>query len=248
MLIQADDRLGRRDLPCSSPSGGTIGSVLIFALSVSLAGCGGGETVGEALGYEQTGPDEMTVIKRPPLTVPPDYNLRPPRPSDPSSDADSASKAARETLVGPSSELASEVPAAPADQTEASGPSSAELTSAQERAKATLIGEQRYQKSPPLIDDDGQIAAATTESAPSAGQTALLSRTNRVERDLDALDETRSENRVDGVLLRRLLAWQPPAANQKTTGADSASVSKSGDIVKIVRREQNPVSAGSDSK
>ena len=171
----------------------------------------------------------MTVVKRPPLTVPPDYNLRPPRPSDPSSDADSASKAARETLVGPSSELDPEVPTAP-DQTEASSSSSAEPTSAQERARATLIGEQRYQKSPPLIEDDGQITATTTESAPSAGQTALLSRTNRVERDLDALDETRSENRVDRVLLRRLLAWQPPAANQKTTGADNASVSKSGEI------------------
>lgn len=246
MLIQVKDRLGRRNLLCSSQSGGFIGSALILALSVGLAGCGGGETVGEAMGYEQTGPDEMTVIKRPPLTVPPDFNLRPPRPSDPSSDADSASEAARETLIGPSSELAPETPKVP-DQT-AENEASATLASAQESAKAILTGEQQYQKSPPLLEKKEQVAAAIVENEPSAGQTALLSRTNRVERDLDALDETRSENRVDGALLRRLITWQPPTADQKTADTNSSDVPKSGNIVKIVRREQIPVVAGTGSE
>ena len=69
-------------------------------LALGLSGCGRGETAQEVLGYEQTGPDEMAVIKRPPLIVPPDYNLRPPRPNDQASESAAASTAARNTLIG----------------------------------------------------------------------------------------------------------------------------------------------------
>jgi hypothetical protein len=65
-----------------------------------LSACGGGETVGEAMGYELKGPDEMAVIKRPPLTVPPDYNLRPPRSGEEVASANGASQTARRTLLG----------------------------------------------------------------------------------------------------------------------------------------------------
>ena len=78
-----------------------MSAVVGLTLSSLLSACGGGgETVGEALGYELTGPDEMAVIKRPPLTVPPDFNLRPPRPGKEATAATDASRTARQTLLG----------------------------------------------------------------------------------------------------------------------------------------------------
>jgi len=43
----------------------------------SMAGCGG---VGKSLGFGKQSPDEFAVVRNAPLTVPPDYTLRPPRP------------------------------------------------------------------------------------------------------------------------------------------------------------------------
>ena len=48
----------------------TIGACLM------LAACG--DDASEAFGYGKSAPDEFTVISRPPLILPPDYNLRPP--------------------------------------------------------------------------------------------------------------------------------------------------------------------------
>lgn len=223
-------------MPCPWRSGGTAATALCLAMTLGLGGCGGGETVGEALGFEQSGPDEMNVIKRPPLTVPPDYNLRPPRPNEPRSEAEAASDAARETLLGPSSSAAPETSGA---------------TNAAEEAKATLIGisrqagadtgedGQRYDKSPPIPSGGEQVARAETGAASSAGQSALLSRTDRVERNLDALDETRDENRVDGALLRRLIAWEPA---EDASAQDADGDGKPDAVVQVVRREQKPVS------
>ena len=44
-----------------------------------LAACGG--DTGRILGLEKTKPDEFAVVSRAPLTLPPDYGLRPPDPS-----------------------------------------------------------------------------------------------------------------------------------------------------------------------
>ena len=48
----------------------TIGTCLM------LAACG--DDASDAFGYGKSAPDEFTVISRPPLILPPDYNLRPP--------------------------------------------------------------------------------------------------------------------------------------------------------------------------
>ncbi len=46
-------------------------------LSLALAGCGQG-SVKETLGLDRKPPDEFRVVARPPLSVPPDFSLRPP--------------------------------------------------------------------------------------------------------------------------------------------------------------------------
>jgi len=43
-----------------------------------LMGCGNGADLKETLGLNREGPDEYRVVPRPPLSVPPEFNLRPP--------------------------------------------------------------------------------------------------------------------------------------------------------------------------
>lgn len=85
-------------------SGGTgdrrIGWALAPALlCLSLAACGGG-TVQESLGLVRSAPDEFQVVSRAPLSLPPDYDLRPPRPGAPGPSEVTTQDAAREALIG----------------------------------------------------------------------------------------------------------------------------------------------------
>lgn len=52
----------------------------LVAVCAAASGCAG---AGKALGVEKNAPDEFRVVTRAPLTLPPDYSLRPPRPGDP---------------------------------------------------------------------------------------------------------------------------------------------------------------------
>lgn len=247
-------------MPCRCRSGQVAFTTLGLVLALGLSGCGGGDTIGDAMGFDRKGPDEMTVVKRPPLIVPPDFNLRPPRPGEARSDATTASNAARETLVGPAAAPATDGTVEPS-LTSSNGASSSNVADAATRAEATLTGQpvstdanevsaeqdlqdqQLYQKSPPLLPKEERVAEAKAKTEPSAGQSALLSRSDKVERDLDALDERQGKNRVDGALLRRLIAWKPPAedaAKKVAEGAEGDETPKQ--AVQIVRREQTPIS------
>jgi hypothetical protein len=53
--------------------------LIVSGMVLALAGCGGGD-VRQALGIDRTAPDEFQVVTRAPLSVPPTYDLRPPRP------------------------------------------------------------------------------------------------------------------------------------------------------------------------
>jgi hypothetical protein len=50
---------------------------VLVALGLSLAGC---DSIRNAAGISKEAPDEFAVVTKAPLVVPPDYNLRPPRP------------------------------------------------------------------------------------------------------------------------------------------------------------------------
>ena len=71
--------------------------VILCALLV-LSACGG-SSVKDSLGLTRTAPDEFTVVSRPALTVPPDFNLRPPREGEPPRQP-TADETARGLLVG----------------------------------------------------------------------------------------------------------------------------------------------------
>jgi len=52
---------------------------VLVAVSALLAGC---DTTKKVLGLEKRSPDEFAVYSRAPLSLPPDYNLRPPAPGE----------------------------------------------------------------------------------------------------------------------------------------------------------------------
>jgi len=52
-------------------------AVLVVGIAVALTGC---DTLRDAAGMGKSSPDEFAVLTKAPLVIPPDYNLRPPRP------------------------------------------------------------------------------------------------------------------------------------------------------------------------
>lgn len=66
---------------------------------VALTGC---DTVRSTLGLEHSGPNEFDVATAAPLSMPPDYNLRPPEPGAPRPQEVSASAQAQQALLGTS--------------------------------------------------------------------------------------------------------------------------------------------------
>ena len=55
----------------------TVTCLSAFAV---LVGCGGSGSLGTIIGVERKTPDEFAVVRRAPLTLPPDFSLRPPDP------------------------------------------------------------------------------------------------------------------------------------------------------------------------
>jgi hypothetical protein len=51
-----------------------------FAAAVLLSGCGADSSLSRTFGLVRDTPDEFTVVTRAPLSMPPDYTLRPPQP------------------------------------------------------------------------------------------------------------------------------------------------------------------------
>jgi hypothetical protein len=70
---------------------GAVGTALL-----ALAACGGSGGV-----FGRDAPDEFAIGRSAPLVVPPDYNMRPPRPGAPRPMAESSQVQAMEALFGP---------------------------------------------------------------------------------------------------------------------------------------------------
>lgn len=66
-------------------------------LPLFLTACEGG--VREAFGLVREAPDEFAVVSRPPLSIPPEFSLRPPREGEPPR-GQAADEAARNVLIG----------------------------------------------------------------------------------------------------------------------------------------------------
>ena len=74
----------------------SLSAAILAAAAVGLSGCGGGEPVA----FGKVVPDEFRVVTKAPLTLPPDYSLRPPMPGEPRPQELQPESAARQALLG----------------------------------------------------------------------------------------------------------------------------------------------------
>jgi len=74
------------------------GPFLLACSLLLLAGCDGNK-LSRTFGLTRDAPDEYTVTTRAPLSMPPDYNLRPPSPGTPRPQEQSERQQAQEALV-----------------------------------------------------------------------------------------------------------------------------------------------------
>jgi predicted small secreted protein len=72
-------------------------ALLLAVAAASLAGC---DTVRNAAGMDKSAPDEFAVLTKAPLVIPPDFNLRPPRPGAVPTNQVEPTDAAENTLFG----------------------------------------------------------------------------------------------------------------------------------------------------
>lgn len=89
-------------------------SILILgAAGLSLSGCG---ELREDLGFGRNSPDEFAVVERPPLSMPPDYSLRPPQPGMPRPQSIDADQQASAALFGSTSPAKKHTPPSAAEK------------------------------------------------------------------------------------------------------------------------------------
>jgi hypothetical protein len=70
---------------------------LLGGAALALIGC---QSIREAAGVVKTPPDEFAVVTKAPLVIPPDYNLRPPKPGAPPTNQSSPTDSAEAALTG----------------------------------------------------------------------------------------------------------------------------------------------------
>ncbi len=75
----------------------------VAALGVAASGCAG---AGKAMGAGKSPPDEFAILTKAPLTLPPDYALRPPRPGETRPQEKSPSERAKQLMLGDESTTA----------------------------------------------------------------------------------------------------------------------------------------------
>jgi hypothetical protein len=74
--------------------------VAAAALLIGAAGLAGCQSASRAFGLAKVTPDEFRVVTKAPLTLPPDYSLRPPEPGEPRPQELQPESAARQALEG----------------------------------------------------------------------------------------------------------------------------------------------------
>lgn len=134
-----------------------VKAVLVPVLLLVLSACGG---LRDSLGIgTKRSPDEFTVVKRAPLVVPPNYNLRPPRPGAPRPQELQPTETARKALVTSAGGTISRRDSGRSSTPTAGGPSAGELV-LMKRAGTDDVEPNIRQ----LIDAETSILVAKSES------------------------------------------------------------------------------------
>jgi hypothetical protein len=158
----------------------------LTGVALAVSGCDG---VRQTLGIDKSPPDEFRIVSRAPLSLPPDFALRPPQPGAPRPQEQTQYDRARDTVIGRSGQ--------PATGTQ---PGSQPGSQAAAQARNPAGGSRNASRS------------ATTQPATAAaspGETALLARSGAAQTDPTIRDTVNRESgqptEGDDTLLERLL-------------------------------------------
>ncbi|MER2520012.1 MAG: DUF3035 domain-containing protein [Bdellovibrionales bacterium] len=162
--------------------------------SVALSGC---NSARESLGLGRTPPDEFAVVDQPPLSIPPDFGLRPPMPGMPRPQAVDSSERAKELLFGSASHDTADMSAAsdgekallaqtggdkaPADIRDTINRESAERVSASPHLVDRLLWWKKDEASGSVVDAEAE--AARLKTAKEKGEAANSGATPVIERN-----------------------------------------------------------------
>lgn len=89
-----------RSILTRRPTGRRVGALGILSLLTMAVGLGGCTDTRKALGYEKATPDEFKIVTRAPLSLPPDYALRPPQPGATRPQEAFGAEAGRQAILG----------------------------------------------------------------------------------------------------------------------------------------------------
>src|SRR5258708_34914856 len=78
-------------------SGRLLRAAFLVGAGISLSGC---DTIREAVGNGKDSPDEFAIATKAPLIIPPDFNLRPPKPGAAPENQMEPTQSAQQSLFG----------------------------------------------------------------------------------------------------------------------------------------------------
>lgn len=179
-----------------------------------LAACGGG-SVRETLGIDRSAPDEFRVVSRPPLSVPPEFSLRPPTAGGGSAAESPAYRQAQEAVFGEDGSGQRSFPAAGSASTAVQPVTSSALESNAESRFLTNAGadkadpnvrDQLYteQASAPAPEEEGVWDTLTSPFAPKDPVVDAKGEKKRLE-----------QNQAEG---KSVTEGDTPTKKQKDTG------------------------------
>lgn len=143
---------------------------LMLAASALLVGCGGG--VAESLGFGRNPPDAFAVVDRAPLSVPPEFSLRPPVPGAPRPQEATTTQQAEEIVSGGVKAIAA---------------------SEESNAEKALLARADADKADPYIRDlvDWEASQKTEKKTYLIGRLLGMSDTQDASQTIDAQEEAR---------------------------------------------------------
>lgn len=192
-----------------------VSFVVGFAAILGLGACG--DKSGNILGFEKSAPDEFAVVKRAPLTLPPDYGLRPPRPGALRPQAVSPRSEARESLIGAQDKAKQTRRKNRADERQRLGQRSGSEVALLKRTGAVNVD--------PEIRDviNREAAGVINESDSGFVDTLLFWREKQPEKpkDIDLVVDPKAESRrlrENEVLGKPVTAGETPTIKRKEAG------------------------------
>jgi hypothetical protein len=210
---------------------------------LQLGGCSRG-TVQDALGMSKRAPDEFAVVRRAPLIVPPDYDLRPPDPGAPRPNIGTTSDQARVALTGDQAEpspaaqaLAGATPPATGQAVTGSAGDASDSMPASDIADDLLSAGTNIPNNgsttPPAAASTATPETAATVAAPASapagdtgetrGEMAMVALAGGNQADPEIRRTIAEENQaladVEASLFTRIVEWRQPSTIGATIDA-----------------------------